>query len=193
MDSNPSKSARPSFSIPLFPFLISGWLFLFSLCAPSVSSAEPGHSYIGYQLGYQATRGDVTGSGASIGLRAGYGFPAPLSLTLRGGLGSSGTYQLGAGAEYAFRHLGRFQPFVSAGYSFEAIKMDVTSDQDQVKLNGNGPDVGLGFDYFVRDRSSLGLAVSERFMHYQRPDDPRFREGLDSWSTFVGARWNIYF
>src|SRR3569832_1433119 len=176
---------RPKFtssmaSLPHSSFRIVGLLLtFFSLFAPSVSSAEPGHSYIGYQLGYQSARGDVTGSGVSIGLRGGYDFGSPLSLTLRGGLGSSGTYQLGAGLEYAYRHLGRFQPFVSAGYGFEAIKLSVTSDQDQVKLNGNGPDVGLGFDYFVRNRSSLGLAVTERFMHYQRPADPRFREGLD--------------
>ena len=98
MDSNQSRSARPRFSIPLFPFLIAGWLFLFSLCAPSVSFAEPGHSYIGYQLGYESTQGDVTGSSLFAGIRAGYGFPSPLSVTLRGGLGASWTGAWGMGA-----------------------------------------------------------------------------------------------
>lgn len=190
---------RPKFtssmaSIPHSSFRIVGLLLtFFSLCAASVFSAEPGDSYIGYQLGYQSTRGDVTGSGASIGLRGGFGVSSPLSVTLRGGLGSSGTYQVGAGAEYTYRRLGRFQPFLSAGYSFEAVKLNVTSDRDQVKLNGNGPDVGLGFDYFIRDRNSIGLGVTERFMHYRKPDDPRFREGLDSRSTLIHARWNVYF
>ena len=69
----------------------------------------------------------------------------------------------------------------------------MTSDQDQVKLNGSGPDVGLGFDYFIRDRSSIGLGVTERFVHYRQPDDPRFREGLNSRSTLINARWNVYF
>ena len=34
----------------------------------------------------------------------------------------------GLDAEYAFRQLGRFQPFVLVGYGVQAIKMDVTSD-----------------------------------------------------------------
>ena len=175
-------------------FLIAGLLLTFFLfCAVSVSSAEPGHSYIGYQLGYESTQGDVTGSGLFAGIRAGYGFPAPLSVTLRGGLGVSKTYELGVDAEYAFRQLGRFQPFVMAGYGVQAIKLNVTSDQDQVRLNGSGPDVGLGFDYFTHNRNSIGLGITERFIHYRKPADPRFREGLDSRSTFVGARWNIYF
>ena len=92
-----------------------------------------------------------------------------------------------------FLQLGRFQPFVLAGYGVQAIKMNVTSDQDQVRLYGSGPDVGLGFDSFIRDRSSIGLAVTERFVHYRQPDDPRFRGGLDSRSTLINARWNVYF
>lgn len=159
----------------------------------SVSSAEPGDSYIGYQLGYQSIRGDVTGSNLYFGLRGGLGVPSPLLVTLRGAYGRSRTYELGAGLEYAFRPFGAFQPFVSAGYGFEAIKMNVTSDQDQVRLNGNGPDVGLGFDYFTQNRNSIGLGITERFFHYRRPSDPRFRKGLDSRSTMIGVRWNIYF
>jgi len=85
-------------SIPHSSFRIAGWLFLFSLCAVSVSSAEPGHSYIGYQLGYESTQGDVTGSSLFAGIRAGYGFPSPLSVTLRGGLGASWTGAWGMGA-----------------------------------------------------------------------------------------------
>jgi opacity protein-like surface antigen len=168
-------------------------IFFLLLVGVSVSSAESGHSFIGYQFGYQSTQGDVTGNNLSVGLRGGFGVSSPLSVTLRGGLGSSGTYQLGAGAEYTYRHLGKFQPFLSAGYGFEAIKLNVTSDQDQVKLNGHGPDVGLGFDYFIRDRNSIGLGVTERFVHYRQPDDPRFRGGLDSRSTLINARWNVYF
>jgi len=100
---------------------------------------------------------------------------------------------LRAGLESMFRPFGGFQPFLSAGYGVQAVKLNVTSNQDQVRLHGSGLDVGLGFDYFTHNRNSIGLGITERFIHYRKPADPRFREGLDSRSTFVGARWNIYF
>src|SRR5581483_6586774 len=61
LDSSMNRLTSLMRSIPHSSFRIAGLLFLFSLCAPSVSSAEPGHSYIGYQLGYESTQGDVTG------------------------------------------------------------------------------------------------------------------------------------
>lgn len=160
--------------------------------APSAASAQEG-PFIGYQLGYQSYQGDVTGDGATAGIRIGYATPSPFSVGFRAGYGASGTYQVAGTVEYLFRHRHPFRPFVQAGWGLYSTLLNVTSDDDQVKIRGNGPDIGLGFDYFVNERSSIGLGVTERFVHYDQPNDPRFRSDLDSRSTLVTLRWNVYY
>lgn len=170
--------------------LIAGFALLLSV-APAARAQEG--PFIGYQLGYQSYQGDVTGSGTTAGLRFGYAASGPVSFGLRAGVGASGTYQVAGTVEYLFRRRHPFRPFVQAGWGLYSTRVDVTSDEDQIRLKGNGPDVGLGFDYFVNERSSLGLAVTERFVRYDRPSDPRFRSDLDSRSTLVVVRWNVYY
>ena len=163
-------------------------LFLFGRRA----SAQEG-PFIGYQLGYRSDRGEVTGSGLTAGLRAGYASSSPVSFELRAGYGASRTYALGGAVEYIFRNKHPFRPFVQAGWGWYAIMLDVTSDRDRVRLQGSGPDVGLGFDYFMNNHASLGLGVAERFIRYDRPSDPRFHRDLDGTTTLILARWNVYY
>lgn len=179
-------TARPS-------LLVAASALLLLFVAVPVARAEEGRPYVGYLLGYQSYQGDVTGSGPLLGLMGGYATSSPLSLELRAGYGASRTYRLGASVAYVFFPRGLFRPFLQAGWEFQTVMMNVTSDEDQVRLRGNGPEVGLGFDYFTHAQSSIGFSVIQRFIRYERPGDPRVLRDLDSRGTLVGLRWNVYY
>lgn len=164
--------------------------FLFLLFVARVSWAQEG-PYLGYQLGYQSYQGDLTGSALMVGLRGGYFTSRPVSFELRA-QGGSKTYQFGGAVEYAFVRKKTFRSYVQAGWGWYAIWVGTSSDE-ALRLRGNGPDIGIGFDYFTNPRSSVGLSVLQRFIRYDQSNDPRLRRDLDSQNTVINLRWNIYY
>lgn len=170
-------------------FLIALLLFLL-LSGVSISWAEEGHFYWGYRIGHQSDRGDVTGRSLYSRLLGGYSI-GRVSFDLGLGLGVSPIDEMGVEVEYAFP-LGAFRLFVQAGWGIYNLRLESRFDEDDpIRLHGNGPDVGFGFDYFIRNRTSIGLGTSKHFVHYKRHD--RLSRSLDSRTTVITARWNIYF
>jgi hypothetical protein len=156
--------------------------------APSWAQEGP---YWGYELGYVAYREDLEGNELGFSLRGGYGSSRPVSVELRADYGRSRTYQLGAAVTYPFLQEKAFRPFVQAGWAWYAILVRSAFD-DGTRFLGNGPDIGIGFDYFIRERTSLGLMISQRFITYHSDDD-RIKGDINGDSTFLAFRLNQYF
>lgn len=167
-------------------------VLFFSLFAASAVRAQEG-PFVSYQLSHQSYREDIEGRGLQVGVGLGYAVSRPVSLRLRAAVGTSGTYQLAGTVEYIFLDRRYFRPFVQVGWGVDSLLIDVTSERDQVRVRGNGPEVGLGFDYFTHEQASIGLSVAERFIRYDRPNDPRFRSDLEGRSTMINLRWNVYY
>lgn len=165
---------------------------LLSLFAASAVRAQEG-SFVSYQLSHQSYRGDIEGRGLQVGVGLGYTASRPVSFGLRARVGTFRTYQLDGTVEYIFLDRRYFRPFVQVGWGVDSFLVDVTSDKDQIRVRGNGPEVGLGFDYFTHEQASIGLSVAERFIRYDRPNDPRFRSDLEGRSTMINLRWNVYY
>lgn len=175
--------------------MIGRWIFLAGMVLVVLFHGGPPASaqegpYLGVQLGYQSYQGDLDGNSTVVGLRGGYASSTPLSVELRAGYGDSKNYQLATGAEYAFLEYERFRPYVQVGWGWYGIEAELLSDQ--IRLKGHGPDIGIGFDYFSDDRTSIGFGITERFVRY-RSDDPRFRDDIDGRTLLLTARWNVYY
>jgi hypothetical protein len=170
----------------------AGMLLVALFSGVPVSWGEESGPFVGYQLGYEMARGDVTGNSAQAGVRLGYAASSPVSYALRFGLGISGTYLLEGGVEYAPYQKGPLRPYLMAGWGVYAIQIDLPRDADPGRVEGNGPHIGIGFDYRTSDRASIGLGVAQRFVRY-RPTDSRIRGDLDSTTTLITLRWNVYY
>jgi hypothetical protein len=141
----------------------------------SSASAKEGF-FLGAQLPVNFVRGDFNGltnpkvhQGAGFGLIAGYGFSKNLSLEIDWS-GSSHTAEgakIGFGefswnAKYAFITAHKMQPFFFAGAGAFAL------GDKSLMFGGRGFNVGFGGDYYLSEKTSLGIGFIMKFITYDK-------------------------
>lgn len=160
------------------------------LMVVSPAAAQEG-LFVGYELGYRSYNtemiSDIQGHGITGALRIGYAASPSAAFGLRAGFGPSDNSQLAVTVAYRFRHRRSFRPFVEAGWGLYSTVLNSGTVFERV-IRGNGPDVGLGFEYFVHPHASLGLAVHERYVHYTR-----LSYSINGVSTLAMLRWTVYY
>lgn len=154
-----------------------GLLFLYTslilLLISSAADAKEGF-YLGGQIPYNMVRGDFDDKtmskvdpGAGIGLIAGYGITSGLSLEIdwAGSSHKSGSSTIGLGefslnGKYNFLAASKLQPFIFAGIGAFAL------GDDSLMFGGKGYNLGVGADYYLSPKVSLGVGLIQKFITY---------------------------
>lgn len=147
--------------------------------------------YVGVDLVVNVPEQDLDGDfaeidpGSGLDVKLGYRFPIRLALEVEWGV--SGHMAEDEDAAIAFFVLNlRYFPFIFSlsdlplysyirvGYGGYALVIDGVRDgtgrRDDLELTGNGLDVGIGFDLYLRPEVSLGVGVTQRFVKYDELD-----------------------
>jgi len=153
-------------------------IFIFiaaSIMVADSSLAKEGF-FLGAQLPVNDVRGDFNGltnpevnQGIGFGLIAGYGFSRNFSLEIDWS-GSShhaegakiGFGEFSLNAKYAFDTEHKMKPFFFAGAGAFAL------GDNSLMFGGRGFNIGFGGDYYVGEKTSLGIGFIMKFITYDK-------------------------
>lgn|GEM_PF-6563812 len=161
---------------------------LFAFAGWNSANAKEG-LYVGLDLVEDIPEQDLRGDfakvdpGAGLDVKLGYIFQIPIAIELE--LGATGHRVKGDNAGIGFFVLDfRYFPFVfsdrplypyiRAGVGKYALVIrdfkDAFGRTDDLKLTGNGFDIGIGFDFYINSNASFDVGLTQRFVTYNDID-----------------------
>jgi hypothetical protein len=148
--------------------------------------------YVGLDLVVNVPEQDLRGDfvevdpGSGLDVKLGYRFPIRLALEVEWGFSGHMVEDEDAGIGFLVINL-RYFPFIFSlsnlplhsyvrvgygGYALviEGVRDEFSGRRDDLELTGNGFDVGVGFDLYLRPHVSLGVGLTQRFVKYDELD-----------------------